>query len=105
VVGGSSWNSHTTDSWDNQPIAPDYTNHNSGYNNQGFHGGGIQQQASEETWDDDWDDDNEDNSSNSTTNTSQVTVTVNQKGLGCMRVYRKLVMVYCLFIKAVQRYH
>ncbi|XP_055996699.1 sorting nexin-33-like isoform X3 [Ostrea edulis] len=73
--GGGNWNSHTTDSWDHQPPAPDYTNHNSGYNNQGFHAGGIQQQASEETWDDDWDDDNEDNSSNSTTNTSQPTET------------------------------
>lgn len=77
--GGGNWNSHTTDSWDHQPPAPDYTNHNSGYNNQGFHAGGIQQQASEETWDDDWDDDNEDNSSNSTTNTSQVMAMVNDK--------------------------
>lgn len=68
------WNSHhATDSWGDQAPAPSYTNHNSaGLNNQGFQGGGMQQQASEEGWDDDWDDDNEDNSSNSTTNTSQV---------------------------------
>lgn len=67
------WNSHATDSWGDQAPAPSYTNHNNaGLNNQGFQGGGMQQQASEEGWDDDWDDDNEDNSSNSTTNTSQV---------------------------------
>nr|XP_022342203.1 sorting nexin-33-like isoform X3 [Crassostrea virginica] len=66
------WNSHATDSWGDQAPAPSYTNHNNaGLNNQGFQGGGMQQQASEEGWDDDWDDDNEDNSSNSTTNTSQ----------------------------------
>ncbi|XP_061181427.1 sorting nexin-33-like [Saccostrea echinata] len=65
-VGGGDWNSHTTDSWDQEPpVAPDYTNHN----NQGYHGGGMHQQASEETWDDDWDDDNDDSSG--TTNTSQ----------------------------------
>lgn len=69
------WNSHGTDSWDQEaPHAPDFTNHNNvgGVNNQGFRGGGVLQQASEEGWDDDWDDENEDNSSNSTTNTSQV---------------------------------
>lgn len=69
------WNSHGSESWDQEPPhAPDYTNHNNagGVNNQGFRGGGMQQQASEEGWDDDWDDENEDNSSNSTTNTSQV---------------------------------
>nr|XP_011414474.2 sorting nexin-33 isoform X4 [Crassostrea gigas] len=68
------WNSHGSESWDQEPPhAPDYTNHNNagGVNNQGFRGGGMQQQASEEGWDDDWDDENEDNSSNSTTNTSQ----------------------------------
>ncbi|XP_062590061.1 sorting nexin-33-like [Saccostrea cucullata] len=65
-VGGGDWNSHTTDSWDQEPpVAPDYTNHN----NQGYHGGGVPHQASEETWDDDWDDDNDDSSG--TTNTSQ----------------------------------
>lgn len=53
------WNSHGSESWDQEPPhAPDYTNHNNagGVNNQGFRGGGMQQQASEEGWDDDWDD-------------------------------------------------